>query len=909
MKKKLKTDNVEGLLEIVKAIQNGEDPEEMLKRKEAERLMAEMEADRIAAEKEAEERAAAEEAAQREAQEAETKRAAKKAKRSAKRTTESAPVADSPKSHPKAGDPEETSGGDWMDETDEFSEQLDSEESRIPQISQVLEGALAGILGAVDSLRSLKKSRSVSQKKAPEEEPEKKAEEPDQTEAEDSLWEKQEKLPGQAKTRMRAEDDGEIEEQPRTAADPEEPETEHKEPELPREKSEDEQIFERLLERNGISPDEIGEKDFDEELKERTEAEAESEKKAAKSKGGSISLNGIRAYVLELIDNLKQRGISKKELFMIGAGVILAVLVVAFVWKGIGSMVSQRQKRENVTADRGLTVTVENEPQEWTAIYPIELKFKASGKAVSQVSVNGVKYLPDETGTITVETGDWILESVATLDDGSQLEARIEIPKLDNQSPAVSAKREENVITLTAADARSEIKGIYYAAVSTHTPWEIPHYQQYTAPLTYEADTLYYFYAEDQAGNRSVPAKTTMERPESVELSAAELSLFPGETRALRVVTTPENALLQNIRYECTDASVATVDSSGNVTAVAEGVASVKAIVQGENDKAEASMSCAVTVSRSRSVTVSAIGDCTLGSDESFNTMTSFDAFEAVNGQAYFFKNVKEILEGDDVTFANLEGTFTTETAREVKQYAFKGDPSYTEILKNGSIDVVTLANNHSSDYGEKSLEDTKGYLTGAEIDYCMGDTIVMKEVNGIQTAFIGIYVLNDGLGRETQVRDTIARAKEQGAQLVIVAFHWGSEKATEPDATQTTLAHLAVDCGANLVVGHHPHVLQGIEKYNGAYIVYSLGNFCFGGNSTPSDMDTMIFQQTFTITDGTVIDDDAIAVIPCSISSTPNYNNYQPTPAQGAEAERIMEKLNSYSVVYGQTFSAATEL
>lgn len=141
------------------------------------------------------------------------------------------------------------------------------------------------------------------------------------------------------------------------------------------------------------------------------------------------------------------------------------------------------------------------------------------------------------------------------------------------------------------------------------------------------------------------------------------------------------------------------------------------------------------------------------------------------------------------------------------------------------------------------------------------------------------------------------------------MAFHWGTEKATEPDATQITLAHAAVDVGADLVVGHHPHVLQGIEKYNGKYIAYSLGNFCFGGNSTPSDMDTIIFRQTFHVTKDGVEPDADVEIIPCSISSVAGYNNYQPTPAQGSEADRIMEKLNECSSAYGQTFTASTGL
>ena len=111
---------------------------------------------------------------------------------------------------------------------------------------------------------------------------------------------------------------------------------------------------------------------------------------------------------------------------------------------------------------------------------------------------------------------------------------------------------------------------------------------------------------------------------------------------------------------------------------------------------------------------------------------------------------------------------------------------------------------------------------------------------------------------KATQVKENIQALKDAGAQIIIVNFHWGIEKEYTPNATQKKLAHLAVDEGADLVIGHHPHVLEGIEKYNGKYIAYSLGNFCFGGNKNPSDKDTMIFQQTFTIdTDGKVADDD----------------------------------------------------
>ena len=131
---------------------------------------------------------------------------------------------------------------------------------------------------------------------------------------------------------------------------------------------------------------------------------------------------------------------------------------------------------------------------------------------------------------------------------------------------------------------------------------------------------------------------------------------------------------------------------------------------------------------------------------------------------------------------------------------------------------------------------------------------------------------------------------------ITIVIFHWGNEKEEVPDSNQMTLGRLAIDEGADLVCGHHPHVLQGIEEYKGKNIDYSLGNFCFGGNSYPSDMDTMIFQQTFTVDKNGVKAYNVTNVIPCSISSEYDYNNYQPTPAQGDEADRILSKIQERS-------------
>ena len=296
------------------------------------------------------------------------------------------------------------------------------------------------------------------------------------------------------------------------------------------------------------------------------------------------------------------------------------------------------------------------------------------------------------------------------------------------------------------------------------------------------------------------------------------------------------------------------------------------------------------------SLTLSVVGDCTLGTDEYFDYDTSLNAYYENYGADYFMANVKSIFSKDDLTIANFEGTLTESTEREDKQFAFKAPASYANILTAGSVEAVNTANNHSHDYGEESFNDTLKALDTANILHFGYDETAVTEVKGVKVWLVGIYELNDHLGREEQLKQNIAKVKQDGAQLIVVIFHWGNEKEEVPDENQKTLGHLAIDEGADLVCGHHPHVLQGIEEYKGKNIVYSLGNFCFGGNAYPSDMDTIIFQQTFTIDQNGVKDDNVTNIIPCSISSDSDYNNYQPTPAEGEEATRIMQKIQKRS-------------
>lgn len=296
------------------------------------------------------------------------------------------------------------------------------------------------------------------------------------------------------------------------------------------------------------------------------------------------------------------------------------------------------------------------------------------------------------------------------------------------------------------------------------------------------------------------------------------------------------------------------------------------------------------------SITISAAGDCTLGTDEYFDPSTSLNAYYDSNGPAYFFQNVKSIFEADDLTIVNMEGTLTEATARQDKTYAFKGPAEYTQILTDGDVEAANLANNHSHDYGDQSYTDTIAALDAAGITNFGYDRTAVMDVNGVKVGLVGTYELADGMGCEEGMIANIKAVEEQGAQIVIVSFHWGLERENYPTENQVNLAHSAIDNGADLVLGHHPHVLEGIEVYNGKNIVYSLGNFCFGGNSNPSDKDTMIFQQTFTVQNGELVEDNVTNIIPCSISSDSSYNNYQPTPLEGDEADRVRGRIEEYS-------------
>ena len=369
-----------------------------------------------------------------------------------------------------------------------------------------------------------------------------------------------------------------------------------------------------------------------------------------------------------------------------------------------------------------------------------------------------------------------------------------------------------------------------------------------------------------------------------------KLSLQEGEAIINEVLLSEENHSGEDIVYKSSNKKIATITNKGVIEAVHYGEATITATL------GKATASCKVTVSIDVKITISAAGDVTLSSDiKQPASVNFFSVYNKQKNDAYFFKNVKPIFEQDDLTIVNFEGTLSSKGSRVEKQWAFRGKPSYINILTEGSVEAVAFANNHVRDYGDVSYSDTIKRFDKAGIVYSSDAKIGVYEAQGIKIGMISIQETNRS-DYKTVLRKAIKAMKKEEHDLLIVSFHWGIERTSRITGTQKELSRIAIkEGGADLVLGHHPHVLQPIEKYKDAYIVYSLGNFCFGGNTNPPDKDTMIYQQTFTFHNDELVPSDEVRIIPCSVSSITARNNYQPTPSTGSEKKRILKKINSY--------------
>ena len=260
---------------------------------------------------------------------------------------------------------------------------------------------------------------------------------------------------------------------------------------------------------------------------------------------------------------------------------------------------------------------------------------------------------------------------------------------------------------------------------------------------------------------------------------------------------------------------------------------------------------------------------------------------------AYPFLYMRDYFENDDFTFLNLEVVLGLDVGKQAnKTFVFSAPEEYVQIMTCSSVEAVTLANNHTEDFGTGGYENTKRVLDENGIAYVEEDkTAIFRTQSGLT---IGLYADSFYLN-ESEIEENIAALRQQGAEVVICAFHWGDEGVYRHNNKQARYAHAAIDAGADIVVGHHPHVLQDMEVYNGKPIFYSLGNFSFGGNDHPKDYDSAIIQlEILREYDGT-IRIGTVKPIPICISSVADLNNYQPVPyEEGCDGyNRVMEKLN----------------
>jgi len=288
-------------------------------------------------------------------------------------------------------------------------------------------------------------------------------------------------------------------------------------------------------------------------------------------------------------------------------------------------------------------------------------------------------------------------------------------------------------------------------------------------------------------------------------------------------------------------------------------------------------------------ITVSCTGDFTIGQSYGRKKINFFtDLLKKHNDDINFtMKNTRELFLSDQLTLVNFEGTLTETknipSNKKENDFLFKMAPRYVNVLTDNGIEAVSLENNHVMDFGEEGYEDTMNTLQEAGVVYSNSTHMGVYDVEGIQIAMMSYLCIDrydkpvDGYSNLYEKVEADIKAIKEKYPVLIVSFHWGRELDYSPTSNQIKMGHLAVDAGADLVIGHHSHRINPIEQYNGVYICYSLGNFCFSGNGKPSDMSSYIFQTRFRIKDGNILSRD-FRIVPISISSREDTNDCIPT-------------------------------
>lgn len=323
------------------------------------------------------------------------------------------------------------------------------------------------------------------------------------------------------------------------------------------------------------------------------------------------------------------------------------------------------------------------------------------------------------------------------------------------------------------------------------------------------------------------------------------------------------------------------------------------------------------------------VGDIMLAGNDT--ATSSIDAMANSQPSTYFFENVRDYFLNDDITIANCENVFSdndnlvktdkgeaaaleqynnavaeynsavalaqqsgTTVSMEKPEYTFRAfwfrsHAATAKLLPENGVDIVSIDNNHTYDFGTDGNMDTRAALDVAGVDWGKDGKIVYKEINGFKIAFVFGSMYSAGAEQAMLVDLEEANAN---SDYQVVYFHGGEEKVHAYEDWKQASCHNLVDHGADLVIGSHPHVLQPMETYNGVNIVYSLGNFIFGGNNYPENR-TLIYNQTLTVTQDTTtgafsVTNTDVTLIPCYVY-TGESNNYQPAVIENETDKQLV--------------------
>ena len=309
------------------------------------------------------------------------------------------------------------------------------------------------------------------------------------------------------------------------------------------------------------------------------------------------------------------------------------------------------------------------------------------------------------------------------------------------------------------------------------------------------------------------------------------------------------------------------------------------------------------------SLTLSFIGDCSIGEAIQYRgNEQGYTWMLDQQGYDWPFSLVREYLDNDDFTFANLEVVFTQRKNHQDKMLPLIAEPKYAQVLLNSGIDAVNTVNNHCFDYYVEGYLDTVETLNALDVKhfgsvYVGGkyaqDVLLIAEVKGIKIGALGFtYPQESDLNL---IKTRIEKLRAEGCEIIIASMHWGQETHATQNSWQMKLGRKIVDAGADIVWGHHPHVLQPVQFYKGGIILYSTGNFTFGSMSSSVDRDTGIFQITFDVTEDKP-EMTSLKVIPMTTTGKGDYRPHEFT--EEADRQRVFKKL-----IYTKTTADMTNL